>query len=149
SQRRPLRSRSRLTSPEVTSSARPAPPPPQVALAEPTASHLGAEDRNFSHLETPGAANTPATIDHNQSESIACAWRDQGMGACHLISQTGSKFQVTNYDPATGEVISQGEGTVDDNHVEIDYPKSAAPVNSRASHLAQRSVAVRQSHPFR
>ncbi|MBV8139621.1 MAG: hypothetical protein JO121_28915 [Deltaproteobacteria bacterium] len=104
------------------------PPPAEVALAEPTASHLGAEDRNLSHLETPGAANTPTAIDNNQSESIAGAWRDQGMGACHLISQTGSKFQVTNYDPATGEVISQGEGTVDGNHVQIDFPKARRPV---------------------
>jgi hypothetical protein len=100
------------------------PPASEVALAEPTASHLGAEDRNFPHSEAPGAANTPATIDHNQSASIAGAWRDQGMGACHLIRQTGSRFQITNYDPATGEVISQGEGTVDGNHVQIDYPNS-------------------------
>ena len=113
---------------ELASTARPAPPAPQVALAEPRASHLAAEDRNSSHLETPEAAN-PATIDHNQSESIAGAWRDQGLGACHLISQTGSKFQITNYDPATGELMSQGEGTIDDNHVEIiDNPKSRRPV---------------------
>jgi hypothetical protein len=51
------------------------------------------------------------------------------MGACHLIDQTGSKFQVTNYDPVTGEVISQGEGTVDGNHVAIDYPKARRPVS--------------------
>jgi hypothetical protein len=107
---------------EIASSVRPA-SPPQVALAEPTASHLGAEDRTFS-----GAANTPATIDNNQSESIAGAWRDQGMGVCHLISQTGNKFQVINYDPVTGEVISQGEGTVEGNHVAIDYPNSRRPV---------------------
>jgi hypothetical protein len=50
------------------------------------------------------------------------------MGVCHLINQTGSKFQVTNYDPVTGEVISQGEGTVDGNHVAIDYPNARSPV---------------------
>jgi hypothetical protein len=115
---------------ETASSARPAPLPPQkLALAEATASHLGAEDRNISHLGTPGAAaSTPATIDHNQSESIAGAWGDQGMGACHLISQLGSKFQITNYDPATGELMSQGEGTIDGDHVEIDYPNARHPV---------------------
>jgi hypothetical protein len=122
------RSRAKPQPADVAASARPAPPPAQIALAEPTASHLGAEDRSFSHLETPGAANTPAAIDNNPSESIAGAWRDQGMGACHLISQTGSKFQVTNYDPVTGEVISQGEGTVDGNHVAIDYPNARRPV---------------------
>jgi hypothetical protein len=80
-------------------------------------------------LETPEAATTPATIDHNPSESIAGAWRDQGMGACHLISQTSGKFQITNYDPATGELMSQGEGTIDGNHVEIiDNPNSRRPV---------------------
>jgi hypothetical protein len=51
------------------------------------------------------------------------------MGACHLISQTGSKFQITNYDPATGEPMSQGEGSIDGNHVEIiDNPNSWRPV---------------------
>jgi len=39
----------------------PGPAPPQVALAEPPASHLGAQDRNLSHLVNPGGANTPAT----------------------------------------------------------------------------------------
>jgi hypothetical protein len=142
------RSRPKPQPADVAASARPGPPPPRVALAEPTASHLSAEDRNLSHWETPGAANTPATIDNNQLESIAGAWRDQGMGACHLINQTGNKFQVTNYDPVTGEVISQGEGTVDGNHVAIDSAR-AAPGNRRPAHLAQRSVAARQSHPFR
>jgi hypothetical protein len=119
----------RAVAPHLHERRRAKPPPAEVALTEPTASHLGAEDRNFSNLGTPGAANTPATIDNNQSESIAGAWRDQGIGACHLISQTGSKFQITNYDPATGELMSQGEGTIDGNHVEIiDNPNSRRPV---------------------
>jgi hypothetical protein len=109
---------------------RPAKPPPaEVALAEPTASHLGGENRSLSHLGTPGAANTTTTIDNNQSQSIAGAWQDQGMGACHLISQTGNKFLITNYDPATGELMSQGQGTIAGNHVAIvDNPNSQRPV---------------------
>ena len=119
----------RAVAPHLHERRRAKPPPAEVALTEPTASHLGAENRNFSNLVTPGAANTPATIDNNQSESIAGAWRDQGIGACHLISQTGSKFQITNYDPATGELMSQGEGTIDGNHVQIiDNPNSRRPV---------------------
>jgi hypothetical protein len=101
---------------------------PRVAVAEPRVSPLGAENSRFAHHPTPGAASALASIDRNRPESIAGAWRDQGMGACHLISQTGSKFQVTNYDPVTGEVISQGEGTVDGNHLAIDYPNSRRPV---------------------
>jgi hypothetical protein len=101
---------------------------PRVAVAEPGGSPLGKEKSRFSHQPTPGAASALASIDRNHPESIAGAWRDQGMGACHLIRQTGSKFQVTNYDPVTGEVISQGEGTVDGNHVAIDYPKARRPV---------------------
>jgi hypothetical protein len=119
----------RARAPHLHERRRAKPPPAEVAFAEPTASHLGAEDRNFAHFKTAGRRIPPATIDHNQSESIAGAWRDQGMWeACHLISQTGSKFQVTDYDPATGEVISQGEGTVDGNHVQIVYPNSRRPV---------------------
>ena len=115
--------------PHLHGRRRPKPAPAEVALAESTASHSGGEERSFSHLESPRAENTQATIDHHQSESIAGAWRDQGLGACHLISQTGNKFQITNYDPATGELMSQGEGTIDGNHVEIiNNPNSRRPI---------------------
>ena len=52
--------------------------------------------------------------------TISGAWRDMGIGACHLISQTGTRFDITNYDPSTGEIISQGQGTIAGNHVQID-----------------------------
>lgn len=46
-----------------------------------------------------------------------------------MISQTSGKFQITNYASATGELMSQGEGTIDGNHVEIiDNPNSRRPV---------------------
>ena len=66
--------RSRAKSPpvKIASSARPAAPPPEVVLAEPTPSHLGAEDRNFPHLETPGRRTLlPPLITFNRKASLA------------------------------------------------------------------------------
>jgi len=85
---------------------------------------------NDTSLTTPslvGAKNF-AMVDRSQLGTIAGAWRDRRIGACHLIAQTGSKLKVTNYDPATGEVMGRGEGTIDGDHVEIDYPHARRPV---------------------
>jgi hypothetical protein len=68
--------------------AKPQPPDlPRVAVAEPGVSPSGAENSRFPHQPTSGAASTLASIDRNHPESIAGAWRDEGIGACHLINR--------------------------------------------------------------
>ena len=49
--------------------------------------------------------------------SLTGAWRDAGLGGCHLITQTGSKLEVTNYFPGSDAVMSHGEGTVEGTHI--------------------------------
>ena len=49
--------------------------------------------------------------------SLTGAWRDAGLGGCHLITQTGSKLEVTNYFPGSDAVMSHGEGTVEGSHI--------------------------------
>src|SRR5208283_2289935 len=49
--------------------------------------------------------------------SLTGAWRDAGLGGCHLITQTGSKLEVINYFPGSDAVMSHGEGTVEGTHI--------------------------------
>lgn len=83
---------------------------------------------NPASAQSPAAANTLAMVDRNQLGNIGGAWRDGGIGACHLISQTGNKFEVWNYDPATGELMGHGEGTIEGIHVQMDFPNGRHPV---------------------
>jgi hypothetical protein len=71
----------------------------------------------------PAASSTLAMIEPSGPININGAWRDQGIGACHLISQSGNRIDVTNFDPSTGEQMGQAYGSIDGNHVEIDYPR--------------------------
>ena len=83
---------------------------------------------NPSPPQSPAASKTLAMVDRSQIGSIGGAWRDRGIGACHLINQKGNKFEVWNYDPVTGELIGQGEGSIDGNHVEIEFTNGRRPV---------------------
>ncbi|HTR60853.1 MAG TPA: hypothetical protein VMH37_04055 [Candidatus Binataceae bacterium] len=109
-------------------------PPPSkpraetIALANAPEASKPSVAVNSAPAQSPAAANTLAMVDRSQLGSIGGAWRDGGIGACHLISQTGNKFQVWNYDPATGELMGQGEGSIDGNHVQIDFPRGRHPV---------------------
>jgi hypothetical protein len=70
-------------------------------------------------------ASRPAEISASESASaplpkltsLTGAWRDAGLGGCHLITQTGSKLEVTNYFPGSDAVMSHGEGTVEGTHI--------------------------------
>lgn len=62
----------RAVSPHLHERRRVKPPPVEVALAEPTASHLGAEDRNLSHLENPEPRPPlPLSITIHRKASLA------------------------------------------------------------------------------
>ena len=98
-----------------------------IALARADAAKPGVGE-NPASVPSPAAANTLAMVDRSQLGSIGGAWRDGGIGACHLINQKGNKFEVWNYDPATGELMGQGEGSIDGNHVQIDFAMGRHPV---------------------
>ena len=73
----------------------------------------------------------PAVVPLPKLTSLTGAWRDAGLGGCHLITQTGSKLEVTNYFPGTDSVMSHGDGTVEGTHILLqlktmhgDYPVS-------------------------
>src|SRR5579885_12665 len=109
------------------------------AAAQPAASNVtnssAANAPTASAMPTPGAqpsaaSSTLAMAEPAQPPSLTGAWRDMGIGACHLINQTGGTFDVTNYDPATGEVMSQGRGSITGNHVEIDFAARRHPVTA-------------------
>jgi hypothetical protein len=116
---------------EVTSApqaAKPQPQPIALANASEASKPRPVAPENESAPPSPAAANTLAMVDRSQLGSIGGAWRDGGIGACHLISQKGNKFEVWNYDPATGELMGQGEGSIDGNHVQIDFTNGRRPV---------------------
>jgi len=70
-------------------------------------------------IEAPAGASTLAMIQPGKPFNLSGAWRDAGMGACHLITQTGTDLKIVNYYPTTGEVWTHGDGTVDGSHVEL------------------------------
>ena len=63
------------------------------------------------------SASESASAPLPKLTSLTGAWRDAGLGGCHLITQTGSKLEVTNYFPGTDSVMSHGEGTVEGSHI--------------------------------
>lgn len=60
-----------------------------------------------------------AMTEPGKLSSLTGAWRDAGMGACHLITQHGSDLEITNYFPDSNEVMSHGDGTVTGSQVEF------------------------------
>jgi hypothetical protein len=67
------------------------------------------------------AASSPLAMIERPEHGLTGAWVDESIGACHLINQSGNSFNVTNYDPSTGEVMSYGDGTIDGNHISIIF----------------------------
>jgi hypothetical protein len=72
--------------------------------------HEASRPAEISESE-PGSAPLPKLT------SLTGAWRDAGLGGCHLITQTGSKLEITNYFPGTDSVMSHGDGTVEGTHI--------------------------------
>ena len=68
--------------------------------------------------QAPASSATLAMVEPKLS-SLTGAWRDSGMGACHLITQNGANLSITNYYPDSTDVLSHGEGTVTGAHVEL------------------------------
>jgi len=74
-----------------------------------------ASDEAHSGAESPASPSTLALI---KPGTLNGAWRD-AMGGCHLIAQTGSKLDITNYFPDSGTVMSHGDGTVDGTQIQL------------------------------
>jgi hypothetical protein len=107
-----------------------------------------------SAAEVPGAASSTMAMTEPAGPShIAGAWRDIGLGACHLINQLGSQFEVINYDAATGEVRGHGRGMISGNHVEILYPRRAVTLDLHVSpdgHTLEGKIfRLNSTHPAR
>jgi hypothetical protein len=88
--------------------------PSTAAVSYPAAAPGG----GIAAEHVPGSSATLAMIEPRLS-SMTGAWRDSGMGACHLISQNGANLDITNYFPDSSEIMSHGDGTVTGSHVEL------------------------------
>jgi hypothetical protein len=71
-----------------------------------------------SSADAPASSATLAMLEPKLS-SLTGAWRDAGMGACHLITQKGNDLAITNYYPNSQDILSHGDGTVAGEHVEL------------------------------
>jgi len=69
-------------------------------------------------VHSAGSPASPTTLALMKPGTLNGAWRD-AMGGCHLITQTGSKLDVTNYFPDSDAVMSHGDGTVDGAQIEL------------------------------
>jgi hypothetical protein len=76
-------------------------------------SHEGGRAAEVSESASEPIASEPKLT------SLTGAWRDAGLGGCHLITQSGSKLEVTNYFPGSDTVMSHGEGSVDGGHIQL------------------------------
>jgi hypothetical protein len=54
-----------------------------------------------------------------QPIAVNGAWRDSGMGYCHVIKQTGAKLEVVNLAPITSSFVSAGVGTVKGREIHL------------------------------
>ena len=63
-----------------------------------------------------------------QPIAVNGAWKDSGMGYCHVIKQTGAKLEVVNLAPITSTFVSAGVGTVKGReiHLRLNVLKPAA-----------------------
>lgn len=111
----------------VTHAARESVEPRVAAASEPASSVAAAAA--LPPLSSPVVAISPAAgpsvamVEPAKPFSLTGAWRDGGIGACHLINQSGNTFELTNFDPTTGEIMGHGMGTVDGKNVEITFPR--------------------------
>jgi len=82
---------------------------------------------------SPAAQPSVAMIEPAKPLTLTGAWRDGGIGACHLINQSGNSFELTNFDPTTGEIMGHGMGSIDGNHVEITFPRGRVLIDLHVS----------------
>jgi hypothetical protein len=98
----------------ATEISAPAPPSEEPAYAP------GSAVSNEARSEAGSAASPSqlASIKPGKHPTLNGAWRDM-VGGCHLITQTGSKLEVTNYFPDSGAVMSHGDGTVAGSQIQV------------------------------
>ncbi len=94
--------------------------------------------------QSPAASATLAMIEPKLS-SLTGAWRDSGMGACHLIAQNGANLTITNYYPDSTDVLSHGEGTITGDHVELRLKTMRGEYQLSADGRILRGTATRAS----
>jgi hypothetical protein len=86
-----------------------------------------AANKSCSGNEAAASSATFATSQSGKTFNLTGAWRDTGMGACHLILQTGLDRKVTQISiPTRSKSMSHGEGTIAGSHVEL-HLKTGAP----------------------
>lgn len=97
-------------------------PPSDEALASNDSPHEFAPHRAAAQSDR-GVAAPPAEI-----VVVDGAWRDGGMGYCHVIKQNGAKLEVVNLAPITSTFVSAGVGTLTGRevHLRLNALKPAA-----------------------
>lgn len=98
----------------ATEISAPAPPSEEPAFAPGSA--VSNEAR--SGAGSPASLSQLASIKPGKHPTLTGAWRDM-VGGCHLITQNGSKLEVTNYFPESDAVMSHGDGTVDGTQIQL------------------------------
>jgi hypothetical protein len=98
--------------------------------AAPMDSTLASNDstREFAPRRAAGQADDGAAAPRPQMVAVNGAWKDAGMGFCHVIKQDGAKLEVVNLAPVTSTFVSAGVGTVKGRevHLRLNVLKPAA-----------------------
>lgn len=88
-------------------------PPSDDALASNDSPREFAPRRAAAQGDTGVAALPPEIV------VVDGAWRDGGMGYCHVIKQNGVKLEVVNLAPITSTFVSAGVGTLSGREVHL------------------------------
>jgi hypothetical protein len=98
--------------------------------AAPMDSALASNDsaREFAPRRANGQADQGAVPAQPHMVIVNGAWRDSGMGYCHVIKQDGAKLEVVNLAPVTSTFVSAGVGRVTGRevHLRLNVLKPAA-----------------------
>ena len=84
--------------------------------------------RAFAPRSAAAEAGTSVTAPPAEIVVVDGAWRDGGMGYCHVIKQNGAKLEVVNLAPITSTFVSAGVGTLSGRevHLRLNALKPAA-----------------------
>jgi hypothetical protein len=83
------------------------------------ARRYGQTDDNAPARACQNGAAPADEIASVQPIAVNGAWRDSGMGYCHVIKQTGAKLEVVNLAPITSTFVSAGVGTVKGREIHL------------------------------
>ena len=83
------------------------------------ARRYGQRDDNAPAPARQNGAAPADEVASLQPIAVNGAWRDSGMGYCHVIKQTGAKLEVVNLAPITSTFVSAGVGTVKGREIHL------------------------------